>query len=131
MRNQQFLRSFVWLAVFATAALALPACGGGSSGGSPGSDRNEDLYVKSFLIVDQFGNQLGGQQSTNVYRNARLLIEFNVGVEFSSVSDRTLRVGIPVTLPDGSSLLQEALGRIEQVPGRPEQVIFNPTSTTV
>lgn len=130
MRNQSFLRSFVWLAVAGTVALVLPACGGGGGGGSAGSDDNKDLYLQSFLIVDQFGNQLGGQQSTNVYRNARLLFTFNVPIDFSTVTDRTVRVGIPVTLQDGSQLLQEALGRYETVPGNPNQIIFNPTSTT-
>jgi hypothetical protein len=126
MTRQRFLSCGVGIVLLGALAVALPACGGGGGGGS---DDTDDLFLQSFVIVDEFGNHLGGQDSEDVYRNARLLFTFNTAVDMDSVSERTIRIAIPTGDPN-MPLYLEALGRFEAVPGAPNQILFNPTSTT-
>lgn len=130
MRQRTIPRSLTALMVLVALGAGLSACGGGGGGGTPGTDENKDLYLQKFLVVDAGDNQgnfksLGGTGSTDVYRDARLLFVFNVPVDPASVSDRTIRIGIPT----GGGLFQTAVGRFETVPNHANQIIFNPTFT--
>lgn len=123
MRQRAISRSLAALAVLVSLGFMAAACGGG--GGSGGSEKSEDLFLQKFLIVDQNLKSLGGTGSTDVYRNARLLLVFNVPVDPSSVTDRSIRIGVPA----GGGLFLAAVGRFETVPGKPNEIVFNPTFT--
>jgi len=132
-------RGFVGLAILVTLGFGLVGCGGGSGGGAGGqggSIIDQDLAVMTFLIVEERANgtyvQIGGPESTDVLRDSRLLFTFNTMVDLDSVTDRTLRVGIPT----GGGLVEKAQG-IYYHPVDPSngskihnQIIFNPTYTT-
>jgi hypothetical protein len=142
MRNGSVLRAVTVLAVFAAVAVAFPACGGGSSGGDSGKKGidggGEDLYVKKVLLIDSLSNtdinspgapkykDIGGVGTLNAFRDSKILFIFNTAVKFNSVSNRTLRVGIPVS----GGLLVEAPGRFEPVAKRSNWIVFNPTFRT-
>ena len=129
MRQGTFLRLFAVLCLLSAAGIALPACGGGSTGGSEGGtgikSGEQDLYLKKFLLVDQNLNPIGGTGTTNAFRDVRLLFVFNTKVDFSSVNTRAIRIGIPT----GTNLFLEATGKFRPVEGRPNQVLFDPTFT--
>ncbi len=138
MRRVSNLRGFVGLAIVLALGVGFVGCGGaggGGSGGRGGSIIDQDLAVLTFLIVEERPNgvlvPIGGPDSTNVLRDARLLFTFNTMVDIDSVNDRTIRVGIPT----GGGLFEKAQG-IYYHPIDPDngtqvynQVIFNPTYT--
>jgi hypothetical protein len=109
------------VAIFALLGMAVAAsgCGGGGAAGT------KDLVLVKFLLVDQNLNNIGGSGATNAYRDSRLLFEFNVDVEPASISDRTIRIGIPA----GDGLILEALGRFSVNPDgqHANWVLFDPT----
>ena len=101
MRRVSNLQGFVGLAILLALSISVAGCGGGG-GASKGSIEgyiDQDLALTTFLIVEENPNgtvtQIGGPNSTNVLRDARLQFTFNTPVDIGSVNDRTLRVGIP------------------------------------
>ena len=120
MRSRSTFQVLVCLSVVTLAGLALTACGGG---GSSGSSADKDLVLMRFLLVDENLNNLGGTGTLDAFRDVRILLVFNTDVDIDSVTTRTIRVGIPV--PGG--LWLEAPGRFETVPGKKDQIVFNPT----
>jgi hypothetical protein len=121
MRLSTLLRSAVLVGLLAVVAVASSGCGG-SVGGAAGT---KDLVLEKLLLVDENLNNIAGTGATNAFRDTRLLFEFNVAVDPSTVSDRTIRIGIPT----GDGLILEAPGRFELVPGHPDWVLFDPTYT--
>jgi hypothetical protein len=128
------LLGFVGLAILLALSVSVAGCGGGGGGQSAQGIIDQDLAVMTFLIVKENPNgsvsQIGGPNSTNVLRDARLLFTFNAPVDIASVNDRTLRVGIPT----GGGLFEKAQGiYYHPVSTRGDrilnQVIFNPTFT--
>ena len=132
MRYGRSFRMVALVAMIATVGVALSACGGG---GSSGGKNSKDLFLKKFLLIDKLENtdvtsrgpvtynDIGGNGTTNAYRDSKLLMVFNVPVDFNSVDNRTIRIGIPT----GNNLLVEAQGRFEPVAKMPNWVLFNPT----
>jgi len=118
MRQSTLLRSFVLFGLLTVVAVASSGCGGGATG-------TKDLILERFLLVDENLNNIAGSGATNAFRDTRLLFEFNVDVDPATVSDRTIRVGIPT----GDGLILEAPGRFEVVDGHPNWVLFDPTYT--
>jgi hypothetical protein len=121
MTQGTLLRSTVLVGLLAVVAVASSGCGG-SVGGAAGT---KDLVLERVLLVDEGLNNIAGTGATNAFRDTRVLFEFNVDVEPSTVSDRTIRIGIPT----GDGLILEAPGRFEMVPGHGNWVVFDPTYT--
>ena len=120
---KQGTRLIVMLLALLAVGMALPACGGGSSGGDSGG---KDLYLRKFMLVDENYNNIGGSGTTNAFRNTRILFVFNEKVDLRSVNSRTIRIGIPT----GDDLFLEAPGRFEQPADLPRNhILFNPTFT--
>jgi Bacterial Ig-like domain len=86
----------------------LAACGGGGGGGDADED-SKDLVLVKFSLIDVADNPTGASGTTNAYRNNRLRFTFSEEVDASSVSDRTIQIGIP----SGTSLFLTAKGRFE------------------
>jgi hypothetical protein len=132
MRQLSILRSFVGFALLATLAIGISGCGGGGSG-NPDSSTDNDLALVTFLITEERADgslvQIGGPNSTNILRDARLLFTFTTSVDLASVNDRSLKVGIPT----GSGLTEKAVGiyyhPVNSFTGEQirNQVVFNPT----
>lgn len=122
MMNRIVLRGFALTAAIAAAFFGA-ACGGGGAAGS------DDLVLEQFQLVDHELRNIGGSGATNAYRDTRILLIFNEPVDPDSVSDRTIKIGIPVAQPGGNDLLNEAIGRFSVVPGHPNWVLFDPTIT--
>ncbi|MCU0725723.1 MAG: Ig-like domain-containing protein [Planctomycetes bacterium] len=125
MGQKAISRSILGLAVIFAVGLGLPACGGG--GGGSGGVADTDIYLQKFLVVDRSegAKSLGGPDSTDVYRDARLLLAFNVPPDMTTVNDRTVRIGIPA----GGGLFQNAVGKFVQNVNNPREVFFDPTYT--
>lgn len=123
--NMPVARAMIALAL--AAVVLLPACGGGggSSGGNEVRSGEEDLFVKKLLLTDADLKPIGGNGTTNAFRDTRILIVFNTAVDFDTVNDRTVRIGVPT----GNGLFLEAPGLFQPVAGHPNQVVFNPTKT--
>jgi hypothetical protein len=119
MRLSTLLRSAVLVGLLAVVAVASSGCGGGGAAGT------KDLVLERLLLVDEDLNNIAGTGATNAFRDTRLLFQFNVSVDPSTVSDRTIRIGIPT----GDGLILEAPGRFEMVSGHPNWVLFDPTYT--
>jgi hypothetical protein len=117
MRRRVLVRVVATLSRIAALVLVTAACGGG---GSQGAD---DLYLQKFLLVDQNLKNIGGTGATNAYRDTRVLFVFNTAVDPATVSDRTIRIGIPTE----NNLFLDAPGRFEVVDGHPNWVLFDPT----
>jgi hypothetical protein len=100
----------------------LTACGGG--GGSDPDEDSNDLVVVEFSLIDQAGHPTGATGTTNAYRNNLLKFTFSENVDESTVSDRTVQIGIP----SGTNLFLTATGRFE-VDGN--VVIFDPRVTVI
>ena len=134
MTRGSILRGVLVLSLL-TVSIAITACGGGGGGQSDkaSSPTDQDLYLDSFLIVQETATghlvQLGGPGSREVERDARLLFTFNVPVDLATVNDRTLRVGIPT--PGGLYIEATGIYYHPVDPGTGEQilnqVLFNPT----
>jgi hypothetical protein len=120
MRQSTLLRTGVLVALVLAVAVVSSGCGGGGKQGS------KDIYMQKFLLVDQELNNIGGSGATNAFRDTRILFVFNVPVDPASISDRTIRIGIPT----GDGLLLEAPGRFDVVAGHPNWVLFDPTFTS-
>jgi len=135
MRYGRSFRTVALVALIAAVAVALSACGGG---GSSGGKNSKDLFLQKMLLIDKLENtditspgpvtykDIGGDGTTNAYRDSKILFVFNVPVDFNSVDNRTIRIGIPT----GNNLLVEAQGRFEPVAKEPSWVLFNPTYKT-
>lgn len=117
MRLSTLLRSSVLVGLLTVVAVASSGCGGGGAAGT------KDLVLERLLLVDEDLNNIAGTGATNAFRDTRLLFQFNVAVDPATVSDRTIRIGIPT----GDGLILEAPGRFELVPGHPNWVLFDPT----
>ncbi len=109
------------LAFALAATLLFAACGGGGGSGSDDGSDN-DLVLVKFQLVDREGNPTGGSGSTNAYRNNKLRFTFSAPVMRSTVTDRTITIGIP----SGANLFVTAPGMFE-VDGN--VVTFDPTVT--
>lgn len=114
-------RGLLLVAVIATLTL-LPACGGGGSSG--GGKNDNDLVVVKFALIDQVGQPTGATGTENAYRNNRLTLTFSEKLDPSTVSDRTIQIGIP----SGTNLFLTAQGRF-LVDGN--VVTFDPTVTVM
>jgi Big-like domain-containing protein len=101
----------------------LAACGGGGGGGDADED-SKDLVLVKFSLIDVADNPTGASGTTNAYRNNRLRFTFSEEVDASSVSDRTIQIGIP----SGTSLFLTAKGRFET---DGNVVIFDPRVTVI
>jgi hypothetical protein len=121
MRRYRHVRGGLLTVTLLAAGAVLPACGGGG-GGSGGGKNNEDLAVVEFALVDQVGRPTGAQDSTNAYRNNRLIFTFSEKVDPTTVDDRTIQIGIP----SGTNLFLTAQGRFTT---DGNQVLFDPTVT--
>lgn len=117
MRLSTLLRSPVLVGLLTVVAVASSGCGGGGAAGT------KDLVLERLLLVDEDLNNIAGTGATNAFRDTRLLFQFNVAVDPATVSDRTIRIGIPT----GDGLILEAPGRFEMVPGHANWVLFDPT----
>ena len=80
---RQGTRLIVMLMALLALGMALPACGGGSTGGQTGG---KDLYLKKFMLVDDHYQNIGGSGTTNAFRDTRIMFVFNFGMSFSLVS---------------------------------------------
>jgi len=80
--------------------------------------------VTGFDLVDTDGNILGGDGSDGAPRDSRILLTFSSAVDMATVGQPMIRIGIPL-----GNLFLEAIGRFESVPGRSDQVLFNPQAT--
>jgi len=137
MKYGRMFRSVALMALIAVVGVALSACGGGA-GGSSGTKNSQDLFLKKMLLIDKLENtditkpgpptyrDIGGDGTTNAYRDSKILMIFNTAVDFDTVNNRTIKIG----LPTGSNLLIEAQGRFEPVAKKPNWVLFNPTYKT-
>jgi len=119
----QELRTTRWALVGVVLAAfgMLAACGGGGGSGSDDGSDN-DLVLVKFQLVDRAGNPTGGMGSENAYRNNMLRFTFSAPVDAATVTDRTIRIGIP----SGGSLFVTAPGKFH-VDGN--VVTFDPTTT--